>query len=158
MEHTTIVMISYSCDGAFFQLRRTAVCRVKLSATCRGFRHGLEYTRVTRVLAATTLKPTCAPARAESQAALSDRGVQHGNDREPCLQERHWQIPHGRTVHNTSDAGHGIQEGVPDAPTEWTVNCDAGGACSAGHTCHPVKCTLPTVVITGHPRGEFFAR
>ena len=34
------------------------------------------------------------------------------------------------------------------------MNCDAGGACCAGHTCHPVKCTLPTVVITRHPRGD----
>ena len=42
----------------------------------------------------------------------------------------------------TCDAGHTVQDVVLDAPTEWTVSCDAGGAFRAVHTGYPGKCTF----------------
>ena len=43
-------------------------------------------------------------------------------------------LPRGRAVCYTCDAGHTVQGGVLDAPTEWTLNCDAGGTFRPGHT------------------------
>ena len=63
-------------------------------------------------------------------------------------------MPHGRAVRHTCDAGHIIQDGVLDSSTEWTVSCDAGGAFIAGYMCFPVKCTLPTVANAENPHGE----
>ena len=39
-------------------------------------------------------------------------------------------------------------------PQMQTVSCDAGGAFSASHTCHPVTCALPALAHTEHPHGE----
>ena len=43
-----------------------------------------------------------------------------------------------------------------DAPTVWTMSCDAGVAFSADHTCRPVKSTLPTIANTEHPHHNFW--
>ena len=72
------------------------------------------------------------------QAALSNRDV--------------WRST--RAVRYACDASHTVQDGVLDTPTVFTMSCDAGGAFSTSHTCHPVTCALPALAHTEHPHGE----
>eukprot|EP00450_Noctiluca_scintillans_P001620 CAMPEP_0194485878 /NCGR_PEP_ID=MMETSP0253-20130528/6727_1 /TAXON_ID=2966 /ORGANISM="Noctiluca scintillans" /LENGTH=1972 /DNA_ID=CAMNT_0039325899 /DNA_START=10 /DNA_END=5925 /DNA_ORIENTATION=+ len=65
-------------------------------------------------------------------------------------------IPYGHMVHYSCDVGYTIEEGVSDAPTQWTVSCDAGGAFGAVSSCHPLKCTVPSVANSELPKGDFF--
>ena len=96
--------------------------------------------------------PTRAPAQAirehfeGRQAALSNRDVLRGTEwGNHAPRTTLATCPHGCATRCTVDVGRTVQDGVLDAPTEWTVSCDAGGAFSAGHTCHPVKCAVPTL-------------
>ena len=69
------------------------------------------------------------------QAAVSHRDVQRGTDREPCLQNDAGNMFAWYAMRYTFDAGHRVQDGVLDVPT-------------AGHTCSPVKCAVPTLANT----------
>ena len=55
---------------------------------------------------------------------------------------------HGCATRYAFDLGHIVQDGVLDAPTEWTVRSVAGGAFSANHTGNPVKCAVSTLANT----------
>ena len=35
-----------------------------------------------------------------------------------------------------------------NAPTQWTVCCDAGGAFGAVSSCYPLKCTVPSLTLS----------
>ena len=73
-----------------------------------------------------------------------------------ALRNNTGKIPYGDTVHFSCDVGHTIEDGMLDAPTLWTVSCDADGAFGAGHTANPVKFTAPSVANTEHPENDLF--
>ena len=59
------------------------------------------------------------------QAALSNRDVRRGTDREPCLQERSLTNYRMDAHHATRGTrGTPVQGGVLDATTEWTLSCE----------------------------------
>ena len=92
---------------------------------------GVMTQRVSLALVTTTWRPLVRlpkrfPERGGGwQGALSNRDARRGTDQEPCL-----------------------QDGVLGAPM---VQSDAVGACSAGDTCHPVKCAMSALANTDHP-------
>ena len=55
---------------------------------------------------------------------------------------------HGCAIRHTFDAGQTVQNGVLNAPTDWTVRSVARNAFSSGHTCNPAKRAVPTPAST----------
>ena len=90
------------------------------------------------------------------QADLWTRGVRWRQKSHMRVRSDTGKIPFGHSISLARWLVTLLKKKCMNAPTQWTVSCDAGGAFGAVSSCYPLKCTVPSLTLSF--QGRFLLR